>query len=176
MSNPCIEIKTELGEIGVELFAKQAHSTVSNFLRYVNKQLFDNSSFFRIVNESNAEQPEDDNAPIQVIQGGLPPESKLLLNPIEHESTQETGILHLDGTISMARFDPGTADGSFFFCIGDQPELNFGGKRYNDGLGFAAFGRITSGKDILQKIYERAENREYLKDEVQILSIRKLES
>ncbi len=124
MSNPSVEIVTECGVLQLLLFADKAPITVRNFLNYTERQLFDNSSFFRIVNELNAEQPEDDNAAIQVVQGGLPPEHSSLLPPIAHETTAETGLLHLDGTISMARFAPGSADGSFFFCIGDQPELN----------------------------------------------------
>lgn len=174
MSNPIVKIITECGVIQVTLFLNKAPLTVNNFLVYTERQLFDNSSFFRIVNEINAEQPEDENASIQVVQGGLPPENSSLLPPIPHENTQDTGILHLDGTISMARFEPGTADGSFFFCIGDQPELNFAGKRYQDGLGFAAFGRVTAGRDVLQRVYERAEDREYLTNEVKIISVRLL--
>ncbi len=174
MSNPSVEIVTECGVLQLLLFADKAPITVRNFLNYTERQLFDNSSFFRIVNELNAEQPEDDNAAIQVVQGGLPPEHSSLLPPIAHETTAETGLLHLDGTISMARFAPGSADGSFFFCIGDQPELNFAGKRYQDGLGFAAFGQITAGRDVLQLIYQRAESREYLINEVKILSVRQM--
>ena len=71
----------------------------------------------------------------------------------------------------MARFEPGSADGSFFFCIKDQPELNFGGKRYDDGLGFAAFGQIIQGRDVLEQIFQKAENQEYLENEISITSI-----
>lgn len=71
----------------------------------------------------------------------------------------------------MARFEPGTADGSFFFCINDQPELDHGGKRYDDGLGFAVFGQIIQGRDVLELIYQKAENQEYLENEITISSI-----
>jgi peptidyl-prolyl cis-trans isomerase A (cyclophilin A) len=94
-----------------------------------------------------------------------------LLAGIAHETTKATGILHLDGTVSMARFELGTADGSFFFCVNNQPELNHGGKRYDDGLGFAAFGRITKGREILDLIYQKAEKQEYLENEIFINSI-----
>ena len=169
--SPSVLIKTPLGNITMELFIKQAPVTVSNFLNYVDKQLFDNSSIFRIVTDNNANQVEDENAKINVIQAGLPPEHSSLLAGIPHESTEETGILHTDGTVSMARFEPGSADGSFFFCVGNQPELDFGGKRYPDGLGFAAFGEIIKGRDILDLIYQKAEKEEYLANQITITSI-----
>jgi peptidyl-prolyl cis-trans isomerase A (cyclophilin A) len=168
---PTVLLKTPLGDITIKLFLKEAPVTVTNFLKYVDNQLFDGSSIFRIVTNNNAEQEEDDNAKINVIQAGLPPGHQNLLAGIVHETTKETGIAHLDGTISMARFEPGTADGSFFFCINDQPELNYGGKRYNDGLGFAAFGRIIKGREILDLIYKKAESKEYLEHEIFINSI-----
>ncbi|PHI35710.1 peptidylprolyl isomerase [Pseudoalteromonas sp. GCY] len=169
--NPNVLIKTQFGNITVSLFADKAPVTVSNFLTYVQKKLFDESSVFRIVTKDNANQPEDTNTQIQVVQAGLPPEHPSLLAPIAHEATNITGISHTHGTISMARFAPGSADGSFFFCIGDQLELNHGGKRYEDGLGFAAFGRITEGDDVLIAIYEKGEKQEYLENEIIIHSI-----
>lgn len=171
-TNPLICITTSLGEITAELFIDKAPITVNNFLTYVAQQRFDDSSIFRIVNETNPEQAEDYNAKIQVVQCGIMPEESNLLPPIAHESTQQTGLKHLDGTLSMARFAPGTADGSFFFCINDQPELNFGGKRYDDGLGFAAFGQLRTGREVLDSIYHCAEDKEYLRSPIPILSIR----
>jgi peptidyl-prolyl cis-trans isomerase A (cyclophilin A) len=168
---PQVLLQTSLGNITIKLFLKEAPITVTNFLHYVDKHLFDGSSIFRIVTDNNAGQVEDANAKINVVQAGLPPEHPNLLAGIVHETTKETGISHLDGTISMARFEPGTADGSFFFCINDQPELNYGGKRYDDGLGFAAFGRITKGRDVLDLIYQTAEKQEYLQNEIAIVSI-----
>jgi peptidyl-prolyl cis-trans isomerase A (cyclophilin A) len=170
-SYPSVLIKTVLGNITVKLFSKEAPITVTNFLHYVDNHLLDGSSIFRIVNDNNASQAEDANAAINVVQAGLPPEHPKLLPGIAHETTKDTGILHLDGTISMARFEPGSADGSFFFCIKDQPELNFGGKRYDDGLGFAAFGQIIQGRDVLEQIFQKAENQEYLENEISITSI-----
>lgn len=168
---PKATIETSLGPIIIELYPQLAPLTVANFINYICLGLFDGSSIFRIVNEHNSEQVEDTQAKIQVVQAGLAPGNPKLLPPIPHESTELSGIVHEDGVISMARFEPGTADGSFFFCIGDQPELNYGGKRYSDGLGFAAFGRIISGRRILQNIYELAEDREYLQQEIAILKV-----
>lgn len=173
--HPSVLLRTQLGNITIKLFMQEAPITVTNFLEYVDSQLFNDSSIFRIVTNDNAEQAEDANAKINVIQAGLPPEHSSLLAGIPHETTKDTGLSHIDGTVSMARFEPGTADGSFFFCINDQPELNYGGKRYDDGLGFAAFGRITQGRDILELIYQKAENQEYLENEISILSISRCE-
>ena len=170
-TNPIVDIHTNYGIISAELFQEKAPLTVANFLNYVDKTLFHNSNVFRIVNDSNSQQLEDDNAKIQVIQCGIMPQDRKLLSPIPHESTIDSGIKHLDGTLSMARFAPGTADGSFFFCINDQPELDFGGKRYDDGLGFAAFGQLISGREVLTQIYQCAEAQEYLTNPVAITSI-----
>jgi peptidyl-prolyl cis-trans isomerase A (cyclophilin A) len=74
------------------------------------------------------------------------------LPPIQQETTAQTGLKHLDGTISMARLEPGSATSEFFICVGDQPELDFGGKRYADGQGFAAFGRVTQGMEVVRAI------------------------
>ena len=171
---PKVIIETQMGPITVELYPDKAPITVANFLNYTTQGLFDGSSIFRIVNKTNSEQEEDANARIQVVQAGLPPEHPKLLPPIAHETTEQTGIMHEDGVIFMARFEPGSADGSFCFSIGDQPELNYGGKRYADGLGFATFGRIIRGRDVLQSIYEMAEEREYLQEEIRILKVYQL--
>jgi peptidyl-prolyl cis-trans isomerase A (cyclophilin A) len=71
------------------------------------------------------------------------------LPPIAHETTRQTGLRHLDGTVSMARAQPGTANSEFFVCVGDQPALDFGGGRQPDGQGFAAFGRVVEGMDVI---------------------------
>ena len=94
---------------------------------------------------------------IEVIQGGLELESTdLPFEAIRHESTQITGIKHLDGVISMARGGPGTAASEFFICINDQPELDFGGQRNPDEQGFAAFGKVVDGMEVVRRIQEMA--------------------
>ncbi len=166
-----VSLKTPFGKIIITLCPDKAPITVSNFLKYVDKKLFDESSIFRIVTNENANQIEDKSVKITVVQAGLPPDHSKLLEDITHETTQQTGVRHLDGTISMARFESGTANGSFFFCIDDQPELDHGGKRYDDGLGFAAFGRISQGRDILELIFQQPEVKENLKNKITITSI-----
>lgn len=161
-------IKTALGDITIELCPSKAPLTVANFLKYVDANLYNNSSFFRVVTLNN--QPKD-SVKIEVIQGGNVDSAKELA-AIPLESTKQTGLLHKDGVISMARGKPATATCSFFICINDQPSLDFGGKRNPDGQGFAAFGKVIKGMDIVKKIQRLYPNQgQYIKPEVSILSI-----
>jgi len=106
---------------------------------------------------------------IEVIQGGLFEDNPPMgLPPIPHESTQETGVLHQDGVISMARYEPGTATFEFFICVGDQPSLDSGGDRNPDKAGFAAFGRVVSGMDVVLKIQQQPEKEQYLQPRIRI--------
>jgi len=106
---------------------------------------------------------------IGVIQGGLLREDHPdMLPPIPHETTRETGLKHLDGTISMARDAPGTASSEFFICVGDQPELDYGGRRNPDGQGFAAFGKVIRGMNVVCKIQHLPEKGQMLKEPVKI--------
>ena len=167
--NPIVLIKTELGDIAVEVFIKKAPVTGSNFLRYVEENRYEGAVFYRVVRMDN--QP-DDSIRIEVIQGGLYEENHpAMLPPIDHESTAETGILHLDGGISMARWHPGTATSEFFICIGDQPELDFGGRRNPDGQGFAAFGKVIKGMDVVREIQRQPADGQYLNPQIRILEV-----
>ena len=150
VKNPIIIIYTPIGQIIVELYNTKAPITVNNFLSYIKQNRYDDCHFYRVVHSKN--QPQN-NIQIEVIQGGLGFEKHPMeLEPIKHETTKATGVLHKDGTISMARLEPGTASSEFFICIKDQPELNFGGKRNPDGQGFAAFGQVIKGMDIVKNI------------------------
>jgi len=167
--NPRVMMKTELGEITIELYPEYAPVTTANFLRYVNEHLYDGAAFYRSVHLHN--QPRD-SVKIEVIQGGLWREESDLEYPvIEHETTQMTGILHKDGVISMARLEPGTASSEFFICIGDQPELDFGGARNPDGQGFAAFGRIIKGMDVVRKIQQQPSDGQMLTPRIEIITV-----
>ena len=148
---PRVRLETELGNIDVELEAKAAPITVSNFLKYVRGGFFDGGRFFRTVTSSN--QPTN-KVKIAVIQAEAnPAREKESFPPIPLERTRDTGLRHLDGSLSMARDGPDTAQSSFSICVGDQPELDFGGKRNPDGQGFAAFGRIVEGMDVVRRIH-----------------------
>ena len=144
-----VRIHTEAGDIFLELYTGKAPVTVNNFLKYIDQKTYDGSEFYRVVRLDN--QP-DKKEKIEVIQGGLNADSGKRMPPIKQETTNKTGITHQNGTISMARSTPESASSEFFICVNDQPELNFGGNRNPDGQGFAAFGKVTKGMDIVLKI------------------------
>ncbi|GHF22328.1 peptidyl-prolyl cis-trans isomerase [Kordiimonas sediminis] len=145
-----IKMETSYGPVSIELYPEKAPITVANFLKYVDTGKYNNGSFYRVVRMDNQAQ---NNIKIEVIQGGMGdvPEHERFAD-IPHETTEVTGLKHEDGTISMARLDPGTASSEFFICVGDQPHLDFGGERNPDGYGFAAFGKVVSGMDVVRKI------------------------
>lgn len=163
-------IRTSAGDITIELYPHKAPQTVQNFLSYVDQQLYDSSSFFRVCTPANEYERS---VPIQVIQGGNVPEEKQG-KPIDIETTLQTGLLHKNGTLSMARAEPNTATSEFFICINDQPSLDFGGKRNPDGQGFAAFGKVTKGMDIVQRIQQRPNKEQRLLAPVIIFTIRRI--
>ena len=148
---PRVQIDTALGSVTIELDAVRAPETTVNFIRYVLEGFYSDGEFFRTVTEFN--QP-DDTVKIAVVQAGASAELEdETYDPIPLERTSETGLRHLDSAISMARSGPDTATHSFFICIGDQPELDFGGRRNPDGQGFAAFGRVVEGMDLVREIH-----------------------
>lgn len=165
------KIETSLGIILIELYPDKAPITVANFLKYVDNNLYDNSSFFRVCTPQNEVNRE---IQIEVIQGGNIEEAHTL-PPIKMETTAHTGIKHLNGTISMARVGPDTATSQFFICIKDQPELDYQGKRNNDKQGFAAFGKVTKGMDVVLKIQKQKEIDQYLLEPVLIKTIQRVE-
>jgi peptidyl-prolyl cis-trans isomerase A (cyclophilin A) len=171
--NPLLIIQTNMGNITVEVFSEKAAVTAANFLRYVDGGLFEDASFYRVVRMDN--QPNNE-IKIEVIQGGITNRNSQRFPPISHETTDKTGVLHKDGTISMARGAPGTASSEFFICIGDQPELDFGGLRNPDGQGFAAFGKVREGMDIVKKIQRLPDRNQYLPEPVVILDIVRAEA
>lgn len=168
--NHKVLIRTELGRIAVEIYQDKAPITAANFLRYVDAKLYDGSVFHRTVTLDN--QPNN-TVKIEVIQGGQLPAGKSF-PAIMLERTPATGIKHLDGVISMARSGPDTATSSFFFCINDQPELDFGGKRNADDQGFAAFGRVIAGMEIVRTIQKQPADGQNLKPPIKILSIARI--
>ena len=139
-----VAMKTAKGVIMLDLNRGKAPVTANNFLRYVDGRRLDGSSFYRATRTKGAETTG-------LIEGGLKNDPARIFKSIGHESTARTGLKHKDGTISMARRAPGTANADFFICIGDQPSLDAdypGG----DGLGFAAFGLVSDGMDTVRAI------------------------
>lgn len=145
-----VKFITEVGDITAELYADKAPLTVANFLKYIDGGHFRGGSFYRTVRpENQGSNP----VKIQVIQATIHPwRENDSFDPIEIERTNKTGLRHEDGTLSMARSEPNSATFSFFICIGLQPELDFGGHRNPDGQGFAAFGKVIEGMDVVRRI------------------------
>lgn len=172
--NPMIRITTNFGDMDIELYAKQAPKTVAAFLSYIDSGFYANSSFYRVLNLQN--QPS--NAPkTELIQGGIWKtnyKKAREIKGIPHESTKETGIKHTDGTISLARAEPGTATTEFFICIDDQPGLDYGGDNAVDKLGYAAFGRIVKGLNVVRKISSQKDRNQYFSPEVPIFEIKRI--
>jgi peptidyl-prolyl cis-trans isomerase A (cyclophilin A) len=172
--NPHIEIRTKLGDIEVELYPDQAPQTVKAFLHYVEAGYYRNSSFYRVLNTDNQLSYADK---AEFIQGGLyksNPKVHDTLPGIPHESTQQTKLSHKNGVISLARLAPGTATSEFFICLGDQPGFDHGGVNNPDGQGYAAFGKVVKGMNIVQKIYNQPENNQSFDPPVPIFNITRL--
>ena len=165
-TDPHILIETDYGNIEAVLYAGNAPITVNNFLRYIKEDRLGDAGFYRVVRLSPDNQP-DNEVKIEVLQGGIVDEDHPgHLPPIKHETTEDTGLKHLDGTLSMARYGPGTATIDFSICIGDQPELDYKGRRNSDGWGFAAFGRVVKGMETVHKIHRLPAKGQYLEKHV----------
>lgn len=165
---PRVVIQTELGDIEVEVDSSHAPGTAANFLRYVDLGFYRFGRFHRTVRDDN--QPGN-KVKIAVVQAGLDSLRVKDFPPIALERTSLTKLSHKDGTISMARDGPATATSDFFICVGNQPSLDFGGKRNADGQGFAAFGRVVLGMDVVRKIHQAPANAQALEPPVRIINI-----
>ena len=147
-----VVLETSMGNIEIELNTEKAPQSAGSFLKILDAGLYDKTAFYRVV------RPDNDNGDpaITVIQGGLDLTAPLpdgVADPVSHESTQQTGLKHSDGTLSLARTEVGSASGAaFFICIGENPSLDYGGKRNADGQGFAAFGKVTRGMEVVKQI------------------------
>ncbi|RJF90849.1 peptidylprolyl isomerase [Sphingomonas cavernae] len=135
-----VSLETGAGAIVLELEKERAPITTANFLRYVDQKKFDGATFYRAMKAGSA----------GLIQGG----AKNALPPIAHEPTTVTRLQHVEGTISMARYAPGTATGDFFITVGGMPSLDANPAAPGDNQGFAAFGRVVEGMDVVRKILE----------------------
>lgn len=130
-----VSLRTSAGTILVELDARRAPVTTANFLRYVDQRKLDGTSFYR-----------------GFVQGGSRRPYVFQLPPIAHEPTTRTGLRHVDGTISMARTAPGTARSNFFITVGANPSMDANPAKPGDNAGFAAFGRVVGGMDVVRRI------------------------
>jgi len=173
-----VRMTTDLGVVDIEINVEAAPISANNFLRLVDGGHMDGTTFYRSVS------PENDNGspPISVIQGGNG-SGEGPFEPIAHETTEDTGLLHLNGAISMARGDVGTASTEFFICVGAQPALDFGALRNPDGQGFAVFGYVIDGMDVVHAIHQQPSDApvdsaymagQILEEPVNIISIRRV--
>lgn len=145
-----VELVTELGSIVAVIDVKRAPITGTNFIRYVDQKRFDGITFYRAMRLAWGEQPNG------LIQAGTRGDLRRVLPPITHEPTSTTGILHKAGTLSMARFAPGTATGDFSIMVSDQPGLDADPAASDPELqaGYAAFGQVVSGMDVVRAIFD----------------------
>jgi peptidyl-prolyl cis-trans isomerase A (cyclophilin A) len=141
-----VEMKTGMGLITLDLNLAKAPITTRNFLRYVDARRFDASTFYRSAHAPGA--PE-----IGVIEGGLRNNPAKIFKPIAHESTIVTGLSHIDGAISMASARPGTATADFFIVVGDQTSFDADPANPTANAGFAAFGHVADGMDVVRAIH-----------------------
>lgn len=145
-----VELVTELGTIIALIDVKRAPITGTNFIRYVDQKRFDGTTFYRAMRLAWGEQPNG------LIQAGTRGDPRRILPPVAHEPTSATGILHKAGTLSMARFAPGTATGDFSIMVSDQPGLDADPAASDPELqaGYAAFGQVVSGMDVVRAIFD----------------------
>lgn len=141
-----VAIETAAGTITVELYGDKAPITVANFLRYVDEKRFDGAEFYRTVRLEALPNAG-------LLQGGCHGDPKRLLPPIAHEPTSQTGLRHRVGTLSMPRRELGTADGEFFICLEEAPWYDVNPIKPGDNLGYAAFGQVVGGMDVVLAIH-----------------------
>jgi peptidyl-prolyl cis-trans isomerase A (cyclophilin A) len=164
-------VQTTAGDIEIEVDLAHAPATAANFLEYVDAGLYDDGRFHRTVRPDNQ---RDKAVKIAVIQGAANEGRRAaFLPPIALERTSITGLRHKDGAVSMARAGVDTATHEFFICVGDQPELDFGGKRNLDGQGFAVFGRVVKGMDVVRRIQQPPARSETLTPPIVITRLRR---
>jgi peptidyl-prolyl cis-trans isomerase A (cyclophilin A) len=169
---PRVLIETEAGDIEIEVDTVRAPATAANFLKYVDGGFYDGGRFHRTVKPDN--QPNNE-VKIEVVQAAAAAARvREFFPPIALERTSVTRLTHADGVVSMARGGPDTARDGFFICIGNQPELDFGGKRNPDGQGFAAFGRVVRGMEVVRRIQAAPASAQNLTPPIRIVRAHRL--
>ena len=172
-SNPQLLIDTNYGEIEVELYPAKAPKTVAAFLSYVDSGFYTNSAFYRVVLAEGMSVA----ANVGLIQGGIwqtNDRQHPAVPGIEHESTRQSGLSHTTGTLSLARTTPGTANTEFFICIGDQTQFDYGNSNPPDGEGFAAFGKVIKGMQVVRTIQQQRKQGESFTEKIIIREIRRM--
>lgn len=165
-----VAVETELGGFVIELFDERAPLTSAHFLALVESMAYRGGAFHRSLVPDN--QPGQD-VTVESVQATAHPSMLPRVPALPLERTSLTGLRHVDGAVSMARLQgrPDSARADFFICVGDQPELDCGGRRAPDGQGFAAFGRVESGMDTVRLIQRAPRSGQALRPPVRIRSI-----
>ncbi|MEO0998742.1 MAG: peptidylprolyl isomerase [Pseudomonadota bacterium] len=158
-----------LGRFSVLMHSDRAPLTCAYFRDLAASGALDDSSVFRVVARRN--QRQDERCPIRIVQIGPARMNGREQQSIAHEGTNVTRLSHRQWTVSAARFDLGELYGSFFVCMRDEPELDFGGRRQPDGQGFAAFGRVVDGFETLRRMYDLAEDDEVLRTRIPVHTV-----
>ena len=170
-----IRIETPLGNIDLEIDVKHAPVTAANFLKYVDAGLYNGGRFNRVTRPDNYTPAPPNRPMMELIQGGISPDRASERFPaIPLERTSVTGLKHVVGVVSMARGGPDTATSEFFILLNDQPSLDFGGMRFDDGQGAAAFGRVVAGLDVVRKIQQQPVKEQSLTPPVPITTVSRL--
>jgi peptidyl-prolyl cis-trans isomerase A (cyclophilin A) len=171
-----VRIETNLGFIFLAIDTAHAPVTAANFLKYVDGGFYDGGRFHRATRADDYTAAPPNRPMMEIIQGGINPDRKsAAFQPIPLERTSVTGLKHVRGTVSMARgTGADTATSDFFILLDDQPSLDFGGKRFDDGQGGAAFGRVISGMDVVKKIQQQPVEGQNLTPPVAIVAVRRM--
>jgi len=165
-----VRLETPLGIIDLAVDTKRAPITAANFLKYVDGGFYDGGRFHRATRADNYTPVLPDRPMMEIVQAGINPERRREgFPPIPLERTSVSGLRHVIGTMSMARTPQAdSARSDFFICLDDQPSLDFGGKRFDDGQGAAAFGRVVAGMDVVRKIQQQPVEKQALTPPVPI--------
>ena len=170
--DPHILIETNYGDIELALYPDKAPKTVAAFLSYIDSGYYNKTSFYRVIKTEDLAGTN-----YGIIQGGIwqtNDQQHPAIPGIVHETTQQTGLSHTSGTISLARTTPGSANTEFFICVGDQVQYDYGNNGVADRQGFAAFGSVFSGMDIVRKIQEQPSRGERFVEKIRIDRIKRL--
>ena len=173
-----VRIETPLGTIDLAVDTKRAPITATNFLKYVDGGFYDGGRFHRATRTDNYTPVLPDKPMMEIVQAGINPNRRRESFPaIPLERTSVTGLRHVAGTISMARTpDADSARSDFFICLDDQPSLDFGGRRFDDAQGAAAFGRVVRGMEVVRRIQQQPVEKQVLTPPIAIIKASRMAS
>jgi peptidyl-prolyl cis-trans isomerase A (cyclophilin A) len=171
-----VRVETALGNIDIAVDTAHAPITAANFLKYVDGKFYDGGQFHRATRPDNYRPQLPERPPMQIIQAGIDHARRPEAFPaIPLERTTATGLKHVSGAVSMARFEAAdSATSDFFICVDDEPSLDFGSKRYEDGQGFAAFGRVVKGMEVVRRIQHQPVKEQALDPPITIVRIARI--